>query len=115
MWTRATEVPFSWLPPRPAAACRDQTRVATRLRHLLGVLFGQGAWKLWQGTSTIAVLVVGQVMFGVGHKCLILVELALATDAPLRIIAEQAHPARSSSAPLWCCKIKRLHRASNCL
>ena len=63
-------------------------RVATRLRHLLGVPFGQGAWKLWQGADNC------RVGSRTGNVCVdasvILVELAFGRlTRLLRIIAEQ--------------------------
>lgn len=80
MWTRATDVPFSWLPLLLWPARRP--------RHLLGVPFGHGAWELWQGTSDC------RVGSRTGNVCVdasvILVELAFGRlTRLLRIIAEQ--------------------------
>ena len=56
--------------------------------HLLGVRFGQGTWKLWQGTSDCSVgSRTGNVCVDAG---VILVELAFGRlTSLLRIIAEQ--------------------------
>ena len=63
-------------------------RPARRRRHLLGVRFGQGAWKLWQGTSDCRVgSRTGNVCVGTS---VFLVELAFGRLARLlRVVAKQ--------------------------